>query len=239
LRRPRGGLAGVISERGLDLNGSRWTRWAPLSGVVFVVLWLVTVALLNNVDTGDPDEKLTAYYANSGHRHREVATFFLVLAASLFFVWFLSVLRGRLARAQGTAGGLTSAAFGAGLVSAGLWVVSLALFSAQSLARQDSSKFVFDANMFRMTQSVGYAVWFSATTIAAVAVVATAIVSLRFGGVLPKWIAWLSFVLAATMLVAFFFVPFLIFLGWTLVVSLVLIWRSEQAVPAAQAAQAT
>jgi hypothetical protein len=218
---------------------SRWSRWAPLSGAVFVVLWIVAFALSNNVDTGDPDAKIVAYYNNSSHRHREIATFFLVLAASLLFVWFLSVLRGRLMRAQGNAGGLTSAAVGAGLVSAALWVVSMALFDAQSLARSDSSKFVFDANTFRLTQSVGYAVWFSATTIAAVAVVATAIVSLRFGGLLPKWIAWLSFVVAATMLVAFFFVPFLIFLGWTLVVSLVLIWRHESAVPAAQAAQAT
>ena len=32
------------------MNGSRWSRWAPLSGVVFVVLWLVSVALFNNVE---------------------------------------------------------------------------------------------------------------------------------------------------------------------------------------------
>jgi hypothetical protein len=30
----------------------------------------------------------------------------------------------------------------------------------------------------------------------------------------PKWLAWLSFVVALTMLVAFVFVPFLIVLGW-------------------------
>lgn len=220
------------------MNGSRWSRWAPLSGVVFVVLWLVSVALFNNVDTGDSDSKLLAYYSNSGHRHREIATFFLVLAASFVFVWFLGVLRGRLAHAQGGADALTNAAFGAGLVSAAMWVVSMALFDSQSLAWSDTSRFVFDANTFRVTQSAGYAVWFSGTTIAAVAVIATAVVSLRFGGLLPKWVAWLSFVVAATMLVAFFFVPFLIFLGWTLVVSLMLIWRDVRTAPAAATAAA-
>ena len=46
---------------------------------------------------------------------------------------------------------------------------------------------------------------------------------------MPKWIAWLSFVVALTMLVAFFFIPFLIMCGWILVVSIVLIMRRETA----------
>jgi hypothetical protein len=35
------------------------------------------------------------------------------------------------------------------------------------------------------------------------------------------------------MLVAFFFLPFLIFLGWVLVVSALLIWRERVVVPSA------
>jgi hypothetical protein len=50
----------------------------------------------------------------------------------------------------------------------------------------------------------------------------------RFGsGFLPKWIAWLSFPVALTMLVAFFFIPFLIMLGWILVVSVTFMVRKE------------
>ena len=46
-------------------------------------------------------------------------------------------------------------------------------------------------------------------------------------GLLPKWIAWLSFPVALTMLVAFFFIPFLIMLGWILVVSATFMMRWE------------
>jgi hypothetical protein len=43
----------------------------------------------------------------------------------------------------------------------------------------------------------------------------------------------LSFPVALTMLVAFFFIPFLIMLGWVLVVSVTLMVRREAAAPAA------
>jgi hypothetical protein len=55
-------------------------------------------------------------------------------------------------------------------------------------------------------------------------VLCTALVSLRTG-LLPKWLTWLSFLVALTMVVSFVFLPFLIFLGWMLVVSIVLIWK--------------
>jgi hypothetical protein len=221
------------------MGTARLARWLPLSGIVFVALWLVSIALSGNIESGDSDQKIRDYYADSGHRHRDIVLLFLVLAAALFFVWFLTVLRGRLAQAQGSAGALTSAAFGAGLVSTAMWTISMALFTSPSLTREDTSKFVLDPNLFRITQDIGYAIWFSATTIAAVTVIATSIVSLKAGGLLPKWLAWLAFVVALTMLVAFFFVPFLIFLGWVLVVSIVLIWRSYQAAPAAAPPVAT
>src|SRR5437016_1378245 len=95
-----------------------WARWSPMSGIAFVALWIATLIVTgNDVSSSDSDSKILAYYADSGHRHKHIIGFALVLAASLFFVWFLSVLRGRLARAEGGAGGLTTAAFGAGLVS--------------------------------------------------------------------------------------------------------------------------
>ena len=82
----------------------------------------------------------------------------------------------------------------------------------------------------RIAQDIGYDVFVSATTIALVSVVATSLLGQR-AGVLPKGLAWLGFVVAATTLVAFFFVPFLIFLGWTIVVSALLRWRERAVVP--------
>jgi hypothetical protein len=111
--------------------------------------------------------------AASGHRHKHIIGFFFVLA--LFFVWFISVLRGRLARAEGGAGGLTSAVFGAGLVSAAMWMASIALFSAPAAARKDTSKFHLDPNTYRILNDMGYDIFFAATTVALVIVVATSL----------------------------------------------------------------
>src|SRR5262249_31465144 len=79
------------------------------------------------------------------------------------------------------------------------------------------------AQTYRLVNDMGYALWFGRATIAIVTVVATAVLALRTG-LLPKWLALLSFVVAATLLVAFMFFPILIFLGWALVVSGVLAW---------------
>jgi hypothetical protein len=202
-------------------------RWSPLSGVVFVALWIVAVAITSGTPgSGDSDTKIVDYYNSSGHRNKDIAALFCVLIGLLFFVWFLSALRSRLARAEGKAGGLTAAAFGAGLVMTGLWFTAAAMFTSASMARADTSKFQLDPNTFRIINDMGFDFWFGGTTIALVTVVATALLSLR-AGPLPKWLAWLSFVVAATMLVSFVFIPIMIWLGWVLVVSIVLVWKHE------------
>jgi hypothetical protein len=201
-------------------------RWAPVSGIVFVALWLIAFIAVpgDSVSSSDTDADILAYYADSGNRDKELAAFFMLLAASLLFVWFVAVLRGRLASAEGGAGGLTAAAFGGGLVAAALWCVAISMFTVVPFTIEDTSKFTLDPNTFRVLTDGGYMVWISATAMAALTVFSTAVLGLK-GEVVPRWFAWLSFVVAASMLVTIFFVPFFVFLGWVLVVSLLLIWK--------------
>ena len=205
------------------------SRWAPLSGVTFVVLWIAAFLVFGDeVDSNASDAKILAYFGDSGNRDMHVAGFLLILAAGLFFLWFLGVLRGRLVRAEGPGGTLTPIAFGAGLVASALWIAADAFFVAVAFSVDDTKKFHLDPNIFRLTENIGYTLWFSGTTVALVLVLVTSIVSLR-SALLPKWLAWLAIVAAASMLVSFFFFPFLIFLGWVLLVSIVLIWRGNAA----------
>lgn len=201
-------------------------RWSPLSGAMFVALSAVAFVLRSDAPlSDDSDTTILEYFNSSGHRDRDVAAFLCALAAALFFVWFLSALCTRLARAEGKAGGLTAAAFGAGLISATLWLAAKALLISSSAA-SGTSEFQLDPNTFRILNDVGFIFWISGTTIAAVTVIATALVSLR-SGPLPKWLAWLSLLVAATMLLAVLSFFFLSWLGWVLVVSIVLTWRHE------------
>jgi hypothetical protein len=188
-----------------------------------VILWAVVIFLLDS-DPGDSDTDIVAWYADSGNRDQQIIAFFLVLAASLSFVWFLSVLRGRLAQAEGTAGTKTTLAFGAGLVAVTLWTIAMAVWMAISFAVDDADEFVVDPNMDRLFGNFGYALWFGGTTIALLVVLCTALVGLR-GQPIPRWLAWVSILVAITMLASFAFIPFLIWLGWVLVVSAVLIWK--------------
>ena len=197
-------------------------RWAPLSGVVYVALWIAAFMVAGDEEK-DSDSEILAWYGDSGNRNKGIVSIFLILAASLFFVWFVAVLRGRLARSEGGAGTHTAVAFGAGLVAAGLWMVAGVFFMAISFSAGDDD-FVLDPNTYRVINNMGYVIWISGTAIAALLVFATALSSLK-GQIVPKWIGWLSFVVGATMLVSVFFVPFLIWLGWMLVVSIVLIWK--------------
>jgi hypothetical protein len=214
----------------------RWARWSPVGGILFVALFLIGLALVSDPDSNKADAKILAHYAKAGNRHQDIAAFFLFLAGALVFVWFLSMLRERLARAEGRAGPWTAAAFGAGFAAIALWLAGFALFAAPSFARTDTSKFVLDPNTFRILNDVGYALWFSGTTVAGIIVFATAMLSRR-AHILPTWLTWLSFVAWVTTLVSFFFVPFLVFLGWVLVVSALFLWRElRPASPEAAAA---
>ncbi len=207
------------------------SRWAPVSGILYVILWVLVIFAFED-DQGESDAEILAWYADSGNRDKQLATYFMILAASLCFVWFLSILRGRLARAEGTAGVKTTLAFGAGLVAVTLWTIAVAVWISLAFAVDDSDEFVVDPNMERLLGALGYALWFGGTTIAMLVVLCVALVGLG-GQLIPRWLAWVSVVVAITMLASFTFVPFLLWLGWVLVVSLVwLFWKPAPEAPA-------
>jgi len=67
-------------------------------------------------------------------------------------------------------------------------------------------------------------------------VAATSVIALKTG-VFPRWFAWVGFVVGATFLVAFFFVPIFVLWGWILVASgYMLLSTRRTAPPAAQSA---
>jgi len=208
------------------------TRWAPLSGIAFVALW-IGGAILEASSPGDSDADILSYYADSGNRGRHQVAFFLILAACLFFLWFLTILRGRLARAEGRPGPLTALSFGAGLVATALWLVAGVFFLAISYTAQETKEFKVDPNTERLISEMGYLFFVIGTPVAALLVISTSLLAMK-KGIVPKWLAWFGLVLAVPMLLIFLAViPFLIFLVWVLAVSIVLLLqpeRTEQAV---------
>jgi hypothetical protein len=209
------------------MRTSGLARWAPLSGALFVTLWVAAFVVLGDtVESSNSNAEIQAYYADSRHQWGGFVALLLLLAASLLFVVFISVLRARLAQSEGGAGGWTTAAFGAGLVSTALWTVAVTLFFLPSLTIEDTSEFRLDPNTFRLLSNAGYVIWFSGATMMSIVVLATSVLGLR-AGVVPKWLAWLGFPVALFLLVAFILIPFIVLLAWLLIVSIALVWRTE------------
>jgi hypothetical protein len=218
------------------MRTSGFGRWAALSGAVFVALWAAAYLILGEtVESGDSDADVLAYFGDTGQRSREFIALVLLLAASLFFIVFISALRGRLEYAEGGAGVWTMAAFGAGLVSTALWTVAATLYAVPSLQTYGKDGFQLDPDTFRLLNSAGFVAWSSGSTIMSVLVLATSVLGIR-AGVIPRWLSWLGFAVALLLLAAFAVIPVIVLLAWLLTVSIALVWRRE--IPQAPAATA-
>ncbi len=206
------------------MYGFRWERWSALAGVLFVALFAVAFALSANSD--DNPTELANSLADSGNRTQQFVAWFLFIAAALAFLSFLGTLRDMLVRAEGGPGTLSSLVFGPGLVFTGLYVAGISMFTAPA-ALAGESKYKLDPNTAEMFSDAGYLLLVAGVIVAAIMVLSASTAALRTG-VLPAWLGWVGLIVAIAMLFAIFFVPILVFVGWVLVVSLVMLvaaWR--------------
>ena len=214
------------------LSRIRWERWTPASGVAFVVLFVVAF-IVGGDEIGNSDAEIVAYYGDGGTRASEIAAFFLVVVAVLFFLWFVSALRDRLSSVEAAPKSLSTLAFGAGVATAVLLVAALALFTVVSFEIEFRDEFQLDPNLARLIETAGILLFTGAVMFASVLVTATSVLALRTA-VLPNWLGWLGLPVAVALLLAIFFFPFFVLLAWVLVVSVTLIVRPLNSQPTEQ-----
>jgi hypothetical protein len=202
-----------------------WDRWGPVAGVLSVACSLVGIMFaLNQPQDKDSNAKIVAYFSKHTHQVQGVVGFFVFLAGILFLLAFLAALRERLLAAEGQPGRLSALAFGAGIASLPLWVVSMLLANAASFASNESSAFHLDPNTFRLLADTAYFAWVAAVIVSSGVVWATSAVALRTG-VLPRWYARLGILAGVVQLFGFFFFPFFVWWLWIIVTSVLLITR--------------
>src|SRR4029453_8711724 len=103
------------------MSDSRWERWGPLAGIVFVVLFVVGLTLNNIPSADDSAAKITSFYNNGGDRAQVIISSYLLWLAGLFFFWFIAGLRARLISVEEAPGRLPSITDGGGRVF--IWVL--------------------------------------------------------------------------------------------------------------------
>jgi hypothetical protein len=202
---------------------ARLDRSAPLAGVAAVILWYASLSVFEGV-TNPPTDDATAETALAYFQDEDAGIFassFLFALGSLFFIWFVGSLRAALAAAEGGVGRVTNIAFGAGLVFAAMTLLfalppSVGAFSEETIGPSAAEA------LWDLDDVFAVAAQFAAVPL----LLATGLVAWRTG-VLPRWLAALSFAVAAVLLLAPIGGIFALALGvplWTVATSLVL-WR--------------
>jgi hypothetical protein len=210
----------------------RWERWAPASGLVFVVSFLALFFLFFAPQEAATQEASATHIADY-FRGRGIGG--LLLMYSLFglsgisLLWFTGSLRASLRRSEPAPARLSAVALGGGVASAALLLAGGATLVAPFVVVVLDSSEAFDPTLYAVLGAMGFNMINFALIGAAVMIVATSLVALRWGG-LPVWFARLGFIvaLALALNILYFFGLFVV-AGWVLLASVVLLTRPAPA----------
>lgn len=215
-----------------------FNRIGSLAGLGFAILFFVGVAMLEIPD-GVTDQKLVAWWSDSGNRTAAVVSMYLFVLAGLCFLLFLVALRSRLLAAEGGSGDLTALVLGSGLVFVSLLSVAAAArgvigFAVESPANNEPLP---GPDTLRYLPQIGYAITGTGGLLAAaVSMAATSVLIVRTAA-FRRWLAWVGAVAvlvvigAAIALSGVLAIPALLI--WTVAVSFAM-WRATT--PAASSA---
>jgi hypothetical protein len=205
------------------MSGSRWERFAPLTGVVFFILIAVTFALSSDTpDANDSTSDVVSFW--SAHDSRLIVASLLGTLAVIFLVWFGASLRSALVRAEAGEGRLSMLAF------AGILVIAITggIGSSLQFAVADSVGDV-PAGVTQALSVLSSDFFLPFLAGVALLMFASGLCVLRFGG-LPRWLGWAAIVIGiAAVAGPVGFVGFIASLVWVLVVSVTLYIRGAQA----------
>jgi hypothetical protein len=204
---------------------------APLTGVAFVVL-VVAAFIVGGESPGTDDSvaEIVDYYKDKEGR-TFLATALLAWGA-IAFVFFVGVLRNVLRSAGEATAWLSAVAFGGGLIAAA-GMLSFAGFGFALADTADTASPVATQAVHILSSDF----FFLLAGGIAVLLIATGITVIR-SGVLPVWLGWVALLLGIAAATPGGFFAFLLFLVWTLIVS-VMLWRAAPAASPPPAAAPT
>jgi hypothetical protein len=197
-------------------------RAASIAGILFSVLFSVSVVLLR---TALPQGAVAghAWAHDSGRINIALR---LIPFAGIAFLWFIGVIRDRLGDYEDRF--FSTVFFGSGLlflamvfVSAG---VAAATLASGELTKTENTQVIYFGRVIMLQVSNVYAI-----KMAGVFMISLGTIWWRTG-VMPRWLAVLSFLVALTLLIVINLSLWLVLLfpGWTFVVSVLVLVRNRR-----------
>jgi hypothetical protein len=205
-------------------------RWAPLGGIIFVVLMVVGTMFVADVPDADASRQEIAQYLGDGDDHtRNIVGAYMWVLGGLAFLWFLTRLRSDLRQAEGGTGALSNLAFGAGVVFTAVWMVSASAFAAVAYAAKFGDAPVSNADLVRVLPQMAWLILLLGGGFVTLFLALLVSVLILQTGVFPRWLAWLGIVVAIVQLFDVVYESIFPFLAWALVASIVMLLRRQKA----------
>jgi hypothetical protein len=200
------------------MDVARWERFAPLTGIVAVVLWVIGTIVTESTDISEKDTGLEVLAVFRDDTNTILGGGITFVFGVIFFIWFLGSLRARLWRAEGGLGRLTAIAYGSGMLAALCLLFQVAPIVQGAIDEDD-----LGPGAAQSLQVISEA-FFGGTEITLIPMlVAVGLLTLRTR-VLPVWLGWASLVLALILAIIPIGWAGLVFLFplWTIVTSVIL-----------------
>jgi hypothetical protein len=200
-------------------------RFAPLTGLAFVLLVLIAVIVGGETPSaGDSLESVVNYWKDN--QDQAIASAIIAAFSAVFLLWFAGYLRSVLAALEGPPARLANTAFGGAILGAAGWTLLIgftfaAADTADDVAPQVTQTLsVVQADLF-FPLAVGFSVFLLASGLAMVRT-----------GLFPAWAGWIALVLGVLAVTPAGFFAILGMLAWIIAISLMLFMRGTPATPA-------
>jgi hypothetical protein len=210
----------------------RDNRLLALGGIVFAVLTFAGMMMVSGGIAGGETTTAdaTEWLADGGNRTLGVMGGYLVAAGALAFLVFLAATADRMRLAGVRPLAIEVARLFGGAFAVMQLAAAAALLSAPLAIEFDTESMPADSSVARLS-ALGIALWLVPGMLAAAAFASAVAVSTFTDRVFPSWVGLAGLLCAVALLAAVVFLPAMLFLLWTLVVSLVALARKS---PAAQ-----
>jgi hypothetical protein len=208
--------------------GRNWVKWAPLTGVLAVLL-LVLAAIVGgeSPDPKDSSQEVIDFF--SDNEGQQFAAALLAFYSAVLLIFFASVLWGVLRRAPGATGRLASIALAGGVLMA----FGILIFGGLTLTLADTADDL-DPAAAQAINALNGDLFFPVAGGTVALLIGSGLSILR-GAALPRWLGWAAIVIGVVAATLAGFFAFLAALLWIAVTSIVLFTSAPLATEGAAA----
>jgi len=217
-------------EKTLTSDRLKTPRAAAVAGIVFSVLFIISVVLIRTTVPADLQDAGTWIARDL----KSVAfAIYLFPFAGIAFLWFIGVLRDRMGAKEDRF--FATVIMGSGLLFLAMLFVAGAIGAGIIMGFRAMPDRLFESGIYTFGRAAVYQlVNVYAMKMAAVFMISTSTLAIPTR-IFPRWIAWLGYALALLMLLStgylFFWAP-LVFPLWVLLVSVNILLANLKSVPA-------